>query len=99
MASIPTVMVEHPYDRNRFMTINESDFDPKRHKLWDAEIPATAEPRSVHASVGEGTPIPADWQDMKWFALRALAAKFTKAPIDGRDAAVAVIEAELARRA
>lgn len=46
--------------------------------------------------------IPADWRDMPWtgkgHSLRALAAKFSDAPVINKDQAVAAVEAELARR-
>lgn len=42
--------------------------------------------------------IPDDWRDLPWFALRALAAKLTDAPVNDKAGAVAAVEAEEARR-
>ena len=33
---IPTVKVKNPDAKSGFTTINESDFDPSRHELFDA---------------------------------------------------------------
>lgn len=43
--------------------------------------------------------IPEDWRELHWQQIRAIAVQFTSDPIQGKDEAVAVIEAELARRA
>ncbi|ASY62520.1 hypothetical protein SJ05684_c10630 [Sinorhizobium sojae CCBAU 05684] len=84
---IPTVKIADPRKPGDYAIINESDFDPAVHKRWGE---AKAE-----ASTAE---IPADWQEMKWFALRSLAANFSNKPPANKAEAEAIIKAELARR-
>lgn len=91
---IPTVRVNHPSDKFRFMTINESDFDPKIHTLWGA--PAVPD---LTGKPNPSAEIPADWRELKWFALRSLAANISADAPANKAQAVAIIEAELARRA
>jgi hypothetical protein len=42
MPTLPTVRVKssHPDHVQGFYTINESDFDPKKHELWEEDKPA-----------------------------------------------------------
>lgn len=42
--------------------------------------------------------IPADWRELKWFALRSLATKFASTPVLNKADAEAAIEAEIRRR-
>ena len=32
--SIPTVQIQNPENKDRFLIINEGDFDFRKHKLW-----------------------------------------------------------------
>jgi len=57
--------------------------------------PRTAEPPANQAAVE----IPADWRDMKFFAIKSLASKVSNTPITDKADAVSAIEAEIARRA
>lgn len=41
MTTVPTVKVKNPAEPGEFMIINQSDFDPDVHELYDPE--ATAE--------------------------------------------------------
>ena len=43
--------------------------------------------------------IPADWQDLHWFKLKALAENLARGPVTNKAAAVAIVAAELDRRA
>jgi hypothetical protein len=43
--------------------------------------------------------IPADWTTLHWFKLKALAEKLAGGPVANKLAAVALVDAELARRA
>ena len=62
----------------------------------EAEILAAGPAAQVVAEVLE---IPADWRELQWFKLRALATKLNDgAPPRDKLAAVALIEAELVRR-
>lgn len=42
MALIPTVRVEKPSEVGGYRIINESDYDRKTHRLWNAEKAAKA---------------------------------------------------------
>lgn len=59
------------------------------------KVKAPVDPPGSH----DQTPIPDDWRDLKWFALRSLASKLTNAPVNDKADAVAAIEAALKRRA
>lgn len=89
--SVPTVMIKDPNKPGDHIIINESDFDPKRHELFDA--PATDEPKGV-----DEVKIPEDWQSLPWFTLRALAANFAENPPANKADAIALVEAEIAKR-
>ena len=103
-----TVMY-HPIEGARTFYAGEEDHGP----LWRAEPWAAApvvtftdeagiaqpvrppvDPLGMH----ETTPIPENWRELKWFALRSLAARLTNEPVNDKADAIAAIEAELARR-
>jgi len=90
---IPTVKIADPRKTGDFITINESDFDPAQHTLWDEP----AIPFLGRKPTTEAVEIPADWREMKWFAMRALASNFAPAPANKLDA-MSIIQSELARR-
>lgn len=46
---LPTVKIAH---RDGFCVINEADFDPKRHKIYQAAKPAKKRPTKKKASDG-----------------------------------------------
>lgn len=82
--------------RKGWAELNEADFDPERHELFEAES---------ETPDGTPTPIPADWSDLHHMKKIALAEKITGADLvlaDGQtktEAAEAVIKAEVERRA
>lgn len=90
-SSVPTVTIKDPNKPGDYIIINESDFDPKRHEMFDA--PAAEKPEDV-----DQVEIPANWQGLPWFTLRALAAHFSESPPANKADAVSLIEAEIAKR-
>ena len=48
MKNIPTVKVQNG---DGFMTINESAFDPKRHKKWVGYVPPVEKPATSYKSL------------------------------------------------
>lgn len=43
-AQLPTLQIYHPKNRERIVTINETDFDPARHERYDPNAPPDGDP-------------------------------------------------------
>lgn len=105
---LPTVKVANPANkRTGYKIINASAFDPKVHKLFD-EAPATPaadagatpaadagakSPLDALADLGEG------WREAHGAKLKSIAAAISGRTPANKDEAVAIIDAELAKRA
>ena len=50
MKNIPTVKVQNG---DGFMTINQSAFDPKRHKKWVGYVPPVEKPKPVYKPIAD----------------------------------------------
>ncbi len=89
MSVLPTVRIKSDIPGcEAGLDINEADFDPSIHVLFDAE------------PEGQGAPadIPADWQSRQWLANKALAEKISGDKVASKADAEAIIITELAKR-
>lgn len=101
---LPTVCIVNEKAKSGFTRINETDFDPAVHVLFDV---ATGQPvQAASGTGGAAIDIPADYQSLHWKQRVALAEKLNGdaavTPAEGQtqaEAADAVIAAEVARRA
>ena len=102
--NLPTVCIVNPAAKSGFTRINETDFDPSVHVLFDeaAGKPAPAPAPAPQPAIE----IPAHWKSLHWKQRVALAEKLNGdavlEPAAGQtqtEAADAVIEAALASRA
>lgn len=96
MALIPTVTIKADNAKGRKI-INAEDFDPKLHERFE-EAPA---PVDEGGKDGDPDPveIPEDWREFHWKSQAKLAKDISGEPAGNAEAAIAVIEEELARRA
>tara|TARA_R110001599_G_scaffold184954_1_gene379171 strand:+ start:132 stop:473 length:342 start_codon:yes stop_codon:yes gene_type:complete len=108
---IPTVKIANPNGEG-YLIINRDRLKP-HHVLWGAEKAVKAakadEPKPVapKPEAPAQTPpqkdgqieIPDDWRDAKFFTQRALAEKLSGTRPANKGEAVAMIEAEIAKRA
>jgi hypothetical protein len=94
----PTVKVKTV---SGFCIINESDFDAAKHERFVEPPPAPVLPPLPRAPVAPADPLaalPADWRTQDAGPLRKLAATVSGRAVENKAQAVAVIEAELAKR-
>ncbi len=109
MSSLPTVRVKRDGPKGSRI-INLSSFNPEIHEPADDEARAlVAHLMTAKGETSSGAPlidIPGDWKSLHWKTRVSLAEKLNGdavlTPAEGQtqaDAADAVIEAELARRA
>ena len=85
------------------LSVHPSTVDEHQRLGWSVSQKQAAPAESPEAPKenADGTPvveIPAGWQDLKWFSMKALAANFTDQPIENKPEAEKIIEAELERR-
>ncbi|CAH1661740.1 conserved hypothetical protein [Hyphomicrobiales bacterium] len=85
------------------LSVHPSTVDEHQRLGWSVsqKQAAPAEAPELPKENDDGAPvveIPADWRDLKWFSMKALAANFTDQPIENKPEAEKIIEAELERR-
>lgn len=90
----------HPESQGPFVEINATDFDSARHERFDAvPVPALPPlPVLPPAPVDPLAGLAKDWREGDAGPLRKLAATVSGRTVENKAQAVAVIEAELAKR-
>jgi len=61
MARVPTVAIEHPGNPGRRIYINESDYNPRQHRLWQEpqeEVAPAARPKPSQPQTTADAPPP-----------------------------------------
>lgn len=89
--TLPTmVIVRH----GKSLRINVTDYNPETDALPGVVMPETVEPPALiePPATVERVQIPEGWEALAWPQLRALAARVSATPIQGRADAVAAIQ-------